>query len=106
MNEEPDGAPVEVVETTAAAASCIHCAAPPVLCEEHAGALVAQAFSEDAANNRENAARGAERALRKGSHAATRTEDAQALRHVLVRWHGRNATDVARELLRILEGEK
>lgn len=106
MSDEDEQATPEVVETNAAAASCMHCAAPPVLCEEHAGMLVAQAFAEDAANAREGAARAAERALRRGSQGASRAEDATALRHVLVRWHGRNAVEVARELVRILEGEQ
>ncbi len=101
----PEESAPEVVETTAAAASCTYCAAPPVLCEAHAAAMVAQAFTEDDANKRDQAARSAERALRRGSSGATRTDDATALRHVLVRWWGDDAKAIAAELLRLLEAE-
>lgn len=113
MNEE------DAIDTTAelpelpsssppapAVAKCQHCSATAVLCAEHAGALVAQAFSEDESNRREGAARSAERKLRQGSTSSTHADDARELRHVLVRWFSQaGALAVAREMVRQLEQE-
>lgn len=84
---------------------CKHCAASPVYCEAHAAELVSLAFADDDANTRDGAARGAERELRRGRSAASITEDATAIRHVLVRWFKGRALTVARELVRLLEAE-
>lgn len=84
--------------------TCLHCKAVPVLCEEHAGQLVAQAFAEDEENTLEQAARGVERSLRKSD--ANTPNRAAAMREVLVRWFGRGALNVAREIVKQLEANK
>lgn len=85
-------------------AKCRHCEAPPVLCEDHAGQLVAQAFAEDEQNTIEQAGRGVERALRKSD--ANTPNRAAAMREVLIRWFGRGALNVAREVVKQLEANK
>lgn len=101
MNDQADEKPTAtpVIQLT-----CRFCKKPPSLCEEHAGALVAQAFAEDSDNRRDAAARAAERELRRG--ADDPTADARAIRHVLVRWHRSRALEVAREIVRLLETEQ
>jgi hypothetical protein len=98
-SEQPSAAPPVIV------LRCKHCSASPVYCETHAAELVALAFADDDANTRDGAARGAERELRRGRSAASITEDATAIRHVLVRWFKGRALAVARELVRLLEAE-
>jgi len=86
-------------EAEAPIVACRHCAAPAVLCEEHAGALVARAFSEDADNRRDFATGSLERNLR-------RTADARAVADVLRRWFRDEALEVARDVVKQLEGKK
>jgi len=99
------------IETTAeavpprAAGLCEQCDRPAQLCETHAGALVAQAFSEEASNRREGAGKAAERQLRKGAREATHAEDATALRLVITRWWGDESSAVARLIVGQLEQE-
>lgn len=96
-----DNAPV-VVETTPSV--CRHCKEPAVFCEAHASELVAQAFAEDEANTLEQVTRGAERSLRRSD--ANTPNRAAAVREVLVRWFGRGALNVAREVVKQLETSK
>lgn len=97
--ESGDGEAV-VVEV----AACRYCKAQPVLCDSHASQLVAQAFAEAADVDVANAARSAERELRRLEKLR---DAAPVLEGIFLRWFGATgALTMAKQLVTVLEREK